>query len=1045
MDASNEYFATSGSGLSGLLAQELRALGIKRVRPLPNGVAFFGRYEQALRACLWLRTASRVLLVIGRVAAGNADELYQSALEIAWEEHIGATASFAIDAQGQNEQLRNTTFIAQRVKDAVVDRLRQARQSRPDVQRQRPDVLINVRLRDKRATLAIDLSGEPLHRRGYRTVQHGTIAPLRETLAAALVMSAGWTAPAAGTLAAGGGASSAAFSQPAFLLDPLCGSGTIAIEAALILADRAPGLLRDYWGFSGWLGHDPALWQDLLDEADNRAEQRNALLQAQCFNTQGEKGAANLCPPVMASDNDAEAIKTARASARLAGVEQLIGFVQSDVLNLRLPDGYAGQRGVLATNPPYAERLSTAAQLPALYAALGELVRQQAGGFDAAIITPDGLLEAFLTPAFGAPPALRIETYNGPLEATIHVWGSSPAQRAERRSAAGPAAGSAALPVSDTAAAGALAANATAAPAAAAGALAPNATAAPAAAAPTPAGAPAAPTAPAPAGALATSTAPPAGPPAGPPAPTPAGAPVAPPAPTPAAPLSKQAQAFANRLAKMARHRAKWAQRSQVTCYRVYDADLPDYNVAIDLYEGAAQTAAAGRRWLHIAEYQAPASIDPDLAMLRLAEVLRIAPTVLGVDSANVFLKRRIRAKGGSQYSQGQTPEKGQSPRIGTASLPPAESAKNQPPRADIPPRAAASPQPSHAAATSAPAAPLQPPRAAHLIAEGGLLFEVDLATRLDTGIFLDHRIARGLLRQMAAGRDCLNLFAYTGTASVYMAAGGAQSVTTVDLSHTYLDWARRNLAANGFASASTGGEDRSARPSRQPAAPASNRPGGPSRQPEASASLRTGGPSRRPQPDRSPAPASFPQLFFVQADALRWVSERRALGRPGQSPADRSTPGSSALGRPGQNPAAPSIPGRPGQNPAAPSAFGRPGQSPADRSTPGSSTPDDPGIPQRFGLIFADVPTFSNSRRMGTRSWDVQRDHVDFLVTVSRLLTPDGAALFSTNLKGFQPDIEALAKARVSLKDITARTVAPDFERTPTMHRCYILTKEPN
>jgi 23S rRNA (guanine2445-N2)-methyltransferase / 23S rRNA (guanine2069-N7)-methyltransferase len=323
---------------------------------------------------------------------------------------------------------------------------------------------------------------------------------------------------------------------------------------------------------------------------------------------------------------------------------------------------------------------------------------------------------------------------------------------------------------------------------------------------------------------------------------------------------------FTNRLRKMAAHRGKWARRTGVTCYRVYDSDLPDYAVAIDLYQGATGTPEEGQRWLHISEYEPPAIIDEQKAAERLADVLRTAPAILDVPIANVFLKQRKRSKGGEQYAQ------------------------------------------AGSGATTA-----------HLIKENGHTFEVDFARYLDTGIFLDHRMTRALLQERAQQTDCLNLFAYTGTASVYMAAGNAASVTTVDLSNTYIEWAERNMKRNRF------------------------------------------------KADR---------YRSVQADALKWVEEHRHDA-------------------------------------------------------------------EKYGLIFADPPTFSNSARMGSRTWDVKRDHAELLIALSRMLAPDGVVVFSCNLRGFKLDSALLEKAKVRIEDITASTIPPDFERNRKIHHCYLVTRE--
>jgi 23S rRNA (guanine2445-N2)-methyltransferase / 23S rRNA (guanine2069-N7)-methyltransferase len=338
--------------------------------------------------------------------------------------------------------------------------------------------------------------------------------------------------------------------------------------------------------------------------------------------------------------------------------------------------------------------------------------------------------------------------------------------------------------------------------------------------------------------------------------------------------LDSSATQFANRLSKMAVHRAKWARRSGVNCYRVYDADLPDYAVALDLYQGAPHTRDASQCWLHISEYAPPQEIDEQGAAKRLAAVLRIAPQILKVPTQNVFLKQRRRSKGGAQYAA----VTGDAAKRKTLS----------------------------GCATT------------HLVAEAGHTFEVEFAQHLDTGLFLDHRLTRALLQEHASNADCLNLFAYTGTGSVYMAAGAARGVTTVDLSATYLAWARRNMERNGFKGA---------------------------------------------------------RYCYVQADALAWVQEHRHAA-------------------------------------------------------------------EKYGLIFVDPPTFSNSASMGRRTWDVQRDHAELLIALSRMLAPGGIMLFSCNLRSFKPDVETLQKAKVRIQDITARTIPQDFERNKKIHHCYLLTR---
>ena len=347
---------------------------------------------------------------------------------------------------------------------------------------------------------------------------------------------------------------------------------------------------------------------------------------------------------------------------------------------------------------------------------------------------------------------------------------------------------------------------------------------------------------------------------------------------------------YAARLMKVAKQRAKWARREDVTCYRVYDADLPDYAVTVDLFTESLETAReTPRMWLQLYEYAAPRDIDTDLARKRLLDVLAITPRVLGVHPRNVFLRTRTKARGGSQYADEATTHKGGRARM---------------------------------------VAGAELPAGAHLIDEGGLCFEVNFSTRLDCGIFLDHRDTRAMLREMAkdtaGSKRFLNLFAYTGTATCYAADGGAKHTTTVDLSRPSLEWARRNMERNGF----TGRAHE-----------------------------------------------------FVQADVLQWVSEQRRTAN-------------------------------------------------------------------RWDLVFCDVPTFSNSQRMRKGSFDVQRDHVELLIGVSRLLTrgsdgrDGGTCVFSCNLRTFKPDVAALAKAGVIIEDITEQTIPEDFSRNRRIHHCYVVRR---
>jgi 23S rRNA (guanine2445-N2)-methyltransferase / 23S rRNA (guanine2069-N7)-methyltransferase len=838
LDTEIECFAPCAAGLSGVLADELRGLGAARVRKLPSGVAFFcgeedggvRPLEAAYRALLWSRVASRVLLILARGEATDADSLYALVREIPWELHVADGARVAISVDGVTDALRDTRFSALRVKDAMSDRLRATSDGAAiSLTREDADVYVAVSLKGRRARVALDLAGEPLHKRGYRVPSPAIEAPVRETLAAAMVLAAGWDASSTGDTFVGTDAhirpqtGNDERTKETVLLDPLCGSGTIAIEAALIAGDRAPGLLRSVWGHRGWLGHDAELWDDLLAEADDRAEAGSARL----AQVQDELG----CRLVAASDIDPRAVEVAAASAKRAGVAEFIAFETRDIgecVQTWNNSGEASEQApkthptLVVTNPPYGQRIASRSQLPALYAALQQLAAQAGTGeSDRArsdvsvspassalcLITTDPDIDRFL----GATPTEVINTFNGPTEATIRLY-TAVGTDAHIRPHGGsnqrtgqvthPYEGQIAKTFQGDASQGDVS--------------------------------------------LDTQ-------------------------------IPAQHAQFAARLTKMAKHRAKWARRAGIGCYRVYDADLPDYQVAIDLYTGAPATRDEGQRWAVIAEYAAPREIAPEKAAERTRAVLALAPHILGIPTDAIFFKQRRRDKGGSQYS-GERVQTGKTAPIVAA------------------------------------------PHSQHFVAEDGLTFVVDFSGYIDTGLFLDHRMVRSLLRAQSADRRCLNLFAYTGAASVFMAAGGAQTVHTVDLSQTYLDRAHDNMARNGFGSKTA--------------------------------------------------------YTFEQADVLGWAADHRH-----------------------------------------------------DK--------------EKYDLIFVDPPTFSNSKRMRAQSWDVQRNHAELLIALSRMLAHDGQIVFSTNLTSFKPDTETLTRARVELKDITPQTIPPDFDRKgKPIHRCYLARR---
>lgn len=599
------YFATAAKHLESLLADELRALGLAGVAETRGGARFTGGLDDAYRACLWSRVANRVLLPLASFPAENPDTLYSGTHEIPWEDHLALTGSFAVALDTVRSKIDHSHFGALRVKDAIVDRFRRRTGDRPRVDTKRPDVRIHAYLNRDRATLSIDLSGSSLHLRGYR--RQGSAAPLKENLAAAILLRAGWPELAG---------------KGAVLLDPLCGSGTLCIEGAMIAGDIAPGLLRDNWGMTGWLGHDTTVWNVLLEEA---RERRTAGLQQ--------------LGPVRGCDRDPAAIRAARDSLSRTDLAGKVCFERRELRDCA-PDR-EGERGLLVANPPYGERMAADPDLPALYSLLGTVLRERFVGWRAAVFTGN--------PDLGRHMGLRAKRhhslYNGPIECRLLHFEVEKSSFVSNR-----------------------------------------------------------------------------------------------PRPLPPEERGPGADMLANRLRKNRKNLDKWLRRERLSCFRLYDADLPEYAVAVDIYQGE----EAGP-FVNVQEYEAPASIDAKHARRRLREALGVIPEVLEIPDERIFFKVRRRQRGKAQY----------------------ERLDNQ--------------------------------RHYHQVTENGLKFLVNFEDYLDTGLFLDHRDTRRLIGELAPGRHFLNLFAYTGTASVYAARGKALSTTTLDMSRTYLDWASRNLAINGF------------------------------------------------------------------------------------------------------------------------------------------------------------------------------------------------------------------------------------------------------
>ena len=306
-----ELFLTCPKGLEGLLIEEAVGLGLEEAREHTSAVRGMATMETAYRLCLWSRLANRVLLVLKRFPMKDAEDLYHGVLDIEWQDHMLNDGTLAVEFSGHGSGIDNTHFGALKVKDAIVDKLRTPQGDRPSIDKLNPDLRIHLRLDRGEAILSLDLSGHSLHQRGYR-LQQGA-APLKENLAAAILIRSGWP-----RIAAEGGA----------LADPMCGVGTFLVEAAMIAADMAPNLRREQWGFTAWLGHVPALWKKLHEEASERA-------------------AAGLAKPplwIRGYEADPRLIQPGRNNVERAGLSEWIKIYQGEVGDVRAASGPEPER-----------------------------------------------------------------------------------------------------------------------------------------------------------------------------------------------------------------------------------------------------------------------------------------------------------------------------------------------------------------------------------------------------------------------------------------------------------------------------------------------------------------------------------------------------------------------------------------------------------------------------------------------------------------------------------------------------------------------------
>lgn len=594
----NEYqfFATTPKGLELLLVDELRDLGAIHPMEKLAGVTFTGDLKIAYKACLWSRLANRILLRLTSIPAETPEELYTGVQTIQWDEHLCPNGTLHINFTTSHSNITHSLFGAQKVKDAIVDQFREKYQARPSVGREQADINIHVYLHRNIATLSLDLSGESLHKRGYR-LEKG-IAPLKENLAAAILQRSGWK-----SLAEKNGS----------LLDPMCGSGTFLIEGAWIAANIAPGLIRQYYGFLGWKNHDSKLWDELVKEAEEIRD----------------RGIENL-PSIIGYDKDPNAIKIAFANIERAKLHGKIHVEKRDLT------AFSSNKpsGLVVVNPPYGERLGEIQELQKLYSTLGTQLKQHFIGWKAAVLTGN----AELGKVMGLRARKHYALFNGAIPCQLLLFDVNPEYFVDRSPSANNERriryAQKQLSEEDR----------------------------------------------------------------------------------------KMAQMFANRIQKNIKNLRRFRDEENLNCYRIYDADLPEYAVAIDFYND----------FVCVQEYPPPKNVDKNKADKRLKQILAVLPDALDCPAANVFLRESSTLESFNQ------------------------------------------------------------------VQEQDLHFLINLQDgNRETGLPLEQRKLRALIRKTVSGKTFLNLFSHSGSMTVVAAKAGAHITRSVSENLFYCDWTKRNMELN--------------------------------------------------------------------------------------------------------------------------------------------------------------------------------------------------------------------------------------------------------
>ena len=607
------FFATSAANQGDLIAEEARKAGAERVRVTPSGVDFEGSLETGYRFCFETRISSRLLMGLFVDDDIISDkELEEATAMLPWEEYIDPTKTLKVTCTTQNcRYITNSHYGALKVKDGIVERIREKfNGERPYIEIHEPDLTVHVHIEDTTVKWYVDFSGENLSMRGYRGEQ--TEALLKEHLAAALIGRSEWR-------------KSVNDGNPLPFYDPFCGSGTIAVEAALMATDTAPGLLRKKpYPFESLPNFDKEAFDRVVEEAEER--RRKAI---------DERDIS-----IFASDISRTAVEISKAAALKAGVYDFISFSVQDFTKLEKPPV---SKGCIVTDPPYGERM-TVRDIDLLYENTGKVLQNVFKGWDATILTGNSELLSNID----MKPDRTNTLFNGGImcqAAHYHIFTDEEREAMMQK----------ALEKKKQ---------------------------------------------------------------------------------RQAEPLTPGAEMAYNRLMKNLKEITPLMKEQGVECYRIYDADMPEYSASIDIYMG---------KWVVVSEYAAPDTIDPEDAKRRLGELVRATEKATGIDEDFIYVKERSRQKGKGQYTK--------------------LAANNK----------------------------------MMVARENGVRFLVNFTDYLDTGIFLDHRPVRMMIQEMAKDKRFLNLFCYTGTATLNAIKGGALSTVSVDASSTYLAWMEENLKLNGY------------------------------------------------------------------------------------------------------------------------------------------------------------------------------------------------------------------------------------------------------